>query len=429
MTESASSDSAKPDPVKPDSVKPDGGEACPKESCGETLDAAKTRAPEVAPCLSAKACGDEAHPYFNAEPQGKTKRPVALYVGMVIVVGLASLLYANKDLLIQPDALVMPEALDIVSRTETLEKRVAVLEKHLETVGSKASVGALPSLQEAGQAAVREGEVATLRDGLVGLTQGLSALQTKLEETSKAASESQVNAQSGIATVLAFSQMQRKALAGMPFEKERQLLRVLSAQDAQEADRLTALEPLALTGAPTYAALQKGWRKQAAEAQAELRKVGAHTWFDRLIVALEGLVSIRSLNPQAGDMLSFASVDLDLEHGEVLSARQKVQALPPEVQAVLKDWSAQLAMRIDLETKLDQLTAYLIAKGAPEGLVPMSTVEPVAETTPREPESLTVPQQPAASQEKLAEPTVTPEAAPVDAAAPAAAPAESEPAP
>ena len=352
-----------------------------KEEAGEATEAKKLE-PVIEP--PTKTDSDEAHPYFNSEAREKAKRPVMLYLAMVAVVALAAFLFTNRDSLIKPDALVMPEALGVIERADALEKRIALLEKQLQENAGKGASASPTVVQESGNAGIGEGEFAALRGGLANLSQGLSALQLKLDESSKAVSESKANAQSGIATVLAFTQMQRKALAGMPFEKERLLLKSLAGQEAAEADRVAEFEALALTGAPTYVTLQKEWAKVAAEAQAALRKAGAQTWLDRLIVAIENLVSIRSLNPQAGDMLSFASVDVDLEHGDLLAARAKVQAMPEQVQAVLKNWSERLAMRIELETKLDQMTTYLIGKGKGPETPDATPALPSVEVMPQE---------------------------------------------
>ncbi len=126
---------------------------------------------------------------------------------------------------------------------------------------------------------------------------------------------------------------------------------------------LVALEPVALKGADDVQALRAGWRTLSGDAQAALRKSVAKTWQDRIVVALENLVSVRSLAGKQGQTLSFAAVDAELERGHLAAALEKVSAFPPEAQAVVKDWRARAQERLDLEKAFKDMAAHLIASG------------------------------------------------------------------
>lgn len=234
--------------------------------------------------------------------------------------------------------------LELQARVEKLEKQMA------ETPAASAP-------------AAKTEEPGKLKENLAALSGAMEELEKKIGRSAEEADRIEQKAQNGLAVTLAFVEMQKKALEGRPFEEERQTLRRVAQEDPKLIDLLLKLEPVALKGAETPQALRADWRNESVEAQAALRKAAAQTWQDRVAVALENLVSVRSLRPEAGAALSFTAVDLDLARGDLRAALEKVASLPPEVQEKIAAWRGRAEARLKMEDDLDSLVAFMIARG------------------------------------------------------------------
>lgn len=256
-----------------------------------------------------------------------------------------------------------------IDQIEARTRRVEMgLERLTNAAASQAPVAQAPA--EGQGALTSSSEIEQLKTGLAGLSGALSVLQSELEKTAKVTNEDRINTQAGLATMVAFFQMERVALNGQSFEKDRQLLRKLADSDQVLVDKLVSLEPYAIQGVATPMKLLKDWRMKSADAQAAMRKAGAQTWIDRIVVALEGLISIRSVTPGVSESLSFAGISLDLDEGNLQTAVQKADALPPEVQQEIKPWLEQAKARLAVETILGEMSSHLIERGAASDLAP-----------------------------------------------------------
>lgn len=281
----------------------------------------------------------------------------ALFFLIAVACGAALKTYIPVLLSLEPAVAKTDKAL-----IDQLDLRMKALEGKL---GSMMAEGAAPK-GEGGAQAVSGGpdsqDLELLKESLAGLSGALGVLQTQLEKSSEKTNVVRVEAQTGLATVLSFVQMQNAAMAGHLFEKERQALRQVAGEDQTMIDYLLKLEKPALVGVPDAAKLMREWRALAGEMESAMRKTAAQTWQDRVVVALEGLVSIRALNPKQGETLSFAAIDGELSRGDIAAALEKVAALPQEAQKVVADWRAKAEMRRDMEATLAELAAYLIVR-------------------------------------------------------------------
>lgn len=264
------------------------------------------------------------------------------------------------------------KVMELQARIEQIEKKMEDSDRPTETVAQAAPVSSK-----------EDGDYIKLKESVSSVSDRLAALQTQLMQSSESASNADKKAQSGLATVLAFIEMQKSAMEGKSFEKERQVLRNVAGADEALVALLLKLEPIALTGAETAEALRAGWKGLALEAQAAMRKASAQTWQDRIAVALENLVSIRSLKPQAGQALTFAEVDLDLARGDVRAALEKIAAFPSEVQEKLAPWRAKAEARLKLEDDMAALVSFMIARGQKDALErEQPSIAPAAEAKP-----------------------------------------------
>lgn len=296
-----------------------------------------------------------------AEPKRRNVLVVALVV--VVILGVAATTFVGHKLQ-NNGSLLSEELIDTAQlsgkidsldlRLKQVEKSLAQLDQPYKQAGAEKS----DDLKEASSQ-----DIDKLKAGLAGLSGALGMLQAELEKTTKAQSENNHNAQAGISTLLGYVLLQRAALSGHPFEKERQDFRRVSEGDVVLVDALLKLENVALTGVATPQSLLKEWGKVSNEAQGALRKASAQTWIDRIVVALEGLVSIRSLTPKGDSPLSFGAISLDLEAGSLAAAHEKVVALPPEVQEVIAPWRKKLEDRASVESSLNAMAAHLLTRG------------------------------------------------------------------
>lgn len=314
-------------------------------------------------------CCDKARDDNGLEPKpalcsGHVKLLGASLVVLVLAVGLYGAT-RNQGVLVSPAATV-----DIVK----LQQRIEVVEKRMDAVQSSDKHDTIEHDAVAiGQAAgvtpddVEKQDVEALKSSVAALTASLETMQSQMMKSTEVLSEMTVESvvamRVEIARVFAFMELQRRELSGQTFEKERQAMVEIVRNDQPITERLASIEEQALSGVPSVPALRTAWRALTPQAQTALLEAGAQTWLDRLVVALQGLISIRSLNPQDGEMLTFTAIDIDLEKGDTSAALEKVQALPASVQAVIKDWKAKLEARHNLDAAMDDIAARLIATG------------------------------------------------------------------
>lgn len=224
----------------------------------------------------------------------------------------------------------------------------------------RASLDALP--QDHAPSSSVPDDLQKMKDTLATLSAALTAMQEKLDKTVQLADAHSAAASVDVASVVAYIQLQRAALADQPFEVERQLMLKTASQDAKLAETLAALEPLAKSGAPSLVTLRAQWRDLAASAQAAVRQEAAQTWLDRLLATLKSVVSIKSLKNPLGDDLAFAAVDRDLEQGHLAAALEKVAVMPDAAQKVVAEWKERAASRLNVDTLLTALTTRLIER-------------------------------------------------------------------
>lgn len=254
------------------------------------------------------------------------------------------------------------------------DPRLAELENRLKLLEEKT----VQPVESAQAPAADAQELLALKTGLVQIAESLGKLEAELSKTTQKTEQVGASAESGLAGALAYIQMHTAAFAGRPFENERQVMRTALAEDAQAQALLAKLEALAVNGAPTIEGLQNQFQPLALEAQTAIRKAAAKTWQDRIIVALESLVSIRKLGPvQGSEPLAIASVVLDLSKDKLQNVLDKIDAYPPEAREILKNWREQVVARLELERAFADLCSHLIGRFTPK------PVEPVAqEQTP-----------------------------------------------
>ena len=250
-------------------------------------------------------------------------------------------------------------SLAVTDRLDRLEQRVTVLEQKLgkEIVTPVASEEVDPHADR----------VSAVKDDLVDLAGALKAFEEKLNQSSQRTETIDRTAKTGQATVLAFVQMQYAVRAGLPFETERVALYSLIPESAEKLlEQLDLLQPYASEGVQRVDVLLDGWCRLEPDIQAAIRKAGAKTWQDRVVVALESLVSIRYLSQNQGKTLAFDDIKTDLAAYRVEKALNKVSELSPDVQKITQKWREQATARIQAEKAIRTIAAVLINMEQPQ---------------------------------------------------------------
>ncbi|NTU77527.1 MAG: hypothetical protein HGA90_06935, partial [Alphaproteobacteria bacterium] len=118
--------------------------------------------------------------------------------------------------------------------------------------------------------------------------------------------------------------------------------------------------PYAEKGVLDLPTLRSSFDAEAAAVTAALRKAGATTWKDRVAAELQGLLSVRRLNPTGNEEKGLAAIADDLEHHRLAAALDKITSLPDEAQNILKDWRLKAEKRRTLDAGLDRLATLLV---------------------------------------------------------------------
>ncbi len=285
----------------------------------------------------------------ETEKEGVSATPSSMARGLIMI--LIALVALCAGALIQRGMTSILPVASVVSAPPIVDRALP------EPVAPKL----MPVEEEKPQASgFQEGQ--KLKEEISALAAALAAIQAKLDQSVQLVDAGRMAASIDAASAIAYVQLQGAALSGLPFEAERQLMLKTIASDAKLVETLTALEPLAQSGATPLTLLRAQWRDLAAPARAALRQEAAQTWLDRLIVALEGVVSIKSLKNPLGDDLAFAEVDRDLEQGHLVAALEKVAAMPAVVQTVVADWKSRAAARAGGQALLSTLATRLIER-------------------------------------------------------------------
>lgn len=262
--------------------------------------------------------------------------------------------------------ILFPSLTQPVRVEEPAPEQAATPQTQTDVAALQARIKALEERTEApattAQPSANHADLEALQAGLAGLSTTLIKMQDQLASASQKADHAGSLAENALASTIAYVQMHTAAFAGRPFESEREAMRSVMSADEQGVALLNHLEGLAKTGAPSIDLLQKEFMRLAPDAQAALRRASAHTWQDRLVVALENLVTIRKLGSAFVEPLSQTAVSLDLSRDKLLDARAKTDAYPEEAKIVLQDWRKLLDQRIELEQSFSALSSHMMGR-------------------------------------------------------------------
>ncbi len=264
-----------------------------------------------------------------------------------------------------------------VSRLDQMEERFNSLTARLDKLEQTPAVPEGIVLEGAPAPASNE-ELVRLKNEVVNLSGALSAVQMQLKQSEQAASQTRTAAQTDMAAFVAFMQLQAAATVGGGFASEAQTLRKVAGNDDVLKENLSALESLAVQGAPALVSLRESFVSFAVPARAAMRRAESRTWLERVKTALATLISVRPLHPAEGGEDVLGQIERDLAEHRLTDALDKVRGLPEAGQTVLDGWRRKAEARHQVDTALNAMAARLVerARGAADAAAPVP--EPAA---------------------------------------------------
>lgn len=221
-----------------------------------------------------------------------------------------------------------------------LTNRLAALENQLRTEAQNAA-GAASSVQALDQ---RVGQQ----------DQRLAALSQQVTENSKGVE----TASQGSIRVVLSERLNDALRSGTPYAD---LLDALKKNGAS-AERLTALEPFARTGAPTAADLLNRYEPLEAAILRDERSASGE-WSDRLLRMMDKVVTVRPVNEpgSTGVPATLARIRQTLAQGDMGGAAAAWNSLPEPAQRMSEEWGKQVMALAGAQQASRELSAESLA--------------------------------------------------------------------
>jgi len=250
----------------------------------------------------------------------------------------------------------------ITPRLDAVENTMADLQKAVDDLTARAEQG---DTERTAQLAERIARLESQAGNVNSLTQQVRSLELMTQTSRDAASK--------LATsVLAVGQLAQAVDSGGGFVRELAAVRALGAEDPEIASTAASLEPYAIAGVPTLAALRASFPDVAAAISRAEPVTAGDGWTDRIIDRVASLVSVRRTGPTAvgagGVDGILAQAESALADGDVAGTVRALQALSGPPATAAQPWLAQAQIRLDAQQALvamqqRAITRLSIAKG------------------------------------------------------------------
>ena len=163
-----------------------------------------------------------------------------------------------------------------------------------------------------------------------------------------------------MAFMLSFSALQQRADWGGAFEAELSQALRAAPDDTHVQGILESMKPMAAQGAPSLKSLMASFDNLSPDLRQALLQNNAHTWSDRVVAAVEGLVTVKRAQDSGTQNDQLDSIKQALADGRLDLAREHLKDLPPVLQQRLESWQAQFDQRYALDRQITALRAALI---------------------------------------------------------------------
>jgi hypothetical protein len=237
-----------------------------------------------------------------------------------------------------------------------LHQRVAALEVQVNDLSKTTSLAA--PVTETTPPPTTTGDATQLTKDVAALSSAVDDMKREVKQTGAVSAAAQDSVQNMAARIVSFLQLREAVQAGHVFTAELASCRTLNDTTMTLHDAFTKLDPYASKGVMTISDLREELKASEAEALHAVKKSEATRWWQRVLVELGSLVSIRPLH---GDESSeaFQTVNAALAKGDVSAALDAFNAWPEALKHNLADWQMKLQARRDVEAAIQQLAAQL----------------------------------------------------------------------
>ena len=246
---------------------------------------------------------------------------------------------------------------------EGLAPRVDAIEHTLAAL--RQSVDKLATTEQAADPELVKqlGDRIALLEAQAGAASGLAQQVRSLEASTAVARDT---ASKLAATVLAVGQLAQAVADGNPFVRQLAAVRALGGDDPDIAQAAAELEPHAISGVPTLAALRA---QLPATVDAVIRATpvtAGETWTDRVMDRLASLVSIRRVGSYAiaagGVGGIVAQAEAALQGGDLQAAVTALEQLDGAPAQAASDWLQDARARLTANRVLASLQQRAIAR-------------------------------------------------------------------
>jgi hypothetical protein len=267
-------------------------------------------------------------------------------------------------------------------RLAALEKAVATVQQNSDTTSIKEDVArqsqrlAAITAQSAQRGTSEAAAIQKIQQGMAQRGIAESALAKRLDVL-----EHQVHTQNGVdhsgpALLLALLQMREAVEATRPFPAEYAAFKELAAHDPELAAAAGPLAEPARDGVTSRAVLRQRLADLADQITTIKPPAGKPKWWAPALAQLEGLVTIRRIEPSAktGPQATIETAHTDLAQGDLSAAIAAVGTLTGTNAEAAQPWLRMARQQLAAETALSKLQALLTSRiGAPPAVSPAST--------------------------------------------------------
>jgi hypothetical protein len=252
---------------------------------------------------------------------------------------------------------------DLEKRVQKLEDQIHSLDARLDQSSQPAVTTPQTTAEDSAHARQEAADMAHMQNDVIALSAALSGMQAEVKAVNDHVSKTQQTAQTSLASTIAYIQLRDAALTGQSFTAELNAMRDAAHNDNAEQDILGKLELYAAQGAPTLQVLREQLMPLETPALQAIDKKTAQSWWQKFLVELRGLVSIRAIHG-GGSGDAFTTTESALDRGDIAAALNALQTLPPESQDVLADWRNKAEARMHINESLHALADHLTASVA-----------------------------------------------------------------
>jgi parvulin-like peptidyl-prolyl isomerase len=255
---------------------------------------------------------------------------------------------------------------------QTLAERVKDVEGRLDRLNTQMTDIANVQLEASKDPSLKLDK--EVRDEVKKQAQEIDSLKSLLEQAKADTKDTASGVRQDMRVLLAATRLSSRVVSGRSFEQELAALKLAAGPSVSYNSAMERLAVLAPQGVATPHLLSKLWFTSYRQAKSALMEAQSQTWKDRILAALEGLISVRRLSQENDDAQKIMAAESAMESGNLDVALKVVGELPQPVQDHLQKWKEAASKYVQAQSALDEIGAAL-AEASPAGMISSPPVE------------------------------------------------------